>query len=209
MRRGPVLPSVSRLLPYQRLTGRAAQRLKVGKQAVHPGGANANQMHRVFQLPQKVRGDFPIRRMGQILLRKGLHQPGGPGDLQPVELAEALVPVVDGQGYVGVFRQAGELSAALREHPEAAVVPAVLNRGAAHIAPGAGGQGAGVVGLEVRLDHGPQPDPVQLDALRVLFLPVAGRRPEGLTVVRGYIVSDAPDEIVVNIDIEMGGYLFE
>ena len=30
-----------------------------------------------------------------------------------------------------------------------------------------------------------------------------------IVAVRGYIVSDAPDEIVVNIDIEMGGYLFE
>lgn len=30
-----------------------------------------------------------------------------------------------------------------------------------------------------------------------------------IVAVRRYIVSDAPDEIVVNIDIEMGGYLFE
>ena len=30
-----------------------------------------------------------------------------------------------------------------------------------------------------------------------------------IVAVRGYIVSDAPEEIVVNIDIEMGGYLFE
>lgn len=32
---------------------------------------------------------------------------------------------------------------------------------------------------------------------------------KGIVAVRGYIVSDAPEEIVVNIDIEMGGYLFE
>ena len=30
-----------------------------------------------------------------------------------------------------------------------------------------------------------------------------------IVAVRGYIVSDVPEEIVVNIDIEMGGYLFE
>ena len=30
-----------------------------------------------------------------------------------------------------------------------------------------------------------------------------------IVAVKGYIVSDAPEEIVVNIDIEMGGYLFE
>ena len=30
-----------------------------------------------------------------------------------------------------------------------------------------------------------------------------------IVAVRGYIVSDTPEEIVVNIDIETGGYLFE
>lgn len=30
-----------------------------------------------------------------------------------------------------------------------------------------------------------------------------------IVAVRGYIVSDTPEEIEVNIDIEMGGYLFE
>ena len=32
---------------------------------------------------------------------------------------------------------------------------------------------------------------------------------EDIVAVRGYIVSDAPEEKVVNIDIETGGYLFE
>ena len=30
-----------------------------------------------------------------------------------------------------------------------------------------------------------------------------------IVAVRGYIVSDTPEEIEVNIDIETGGYLFE
>ena len=39
--------------------------------------------------------------------------------------------------------------------------------------------------------------------------PIYDKDGKDIVAVRGYIVSDAPDEIVVNIDIEMGGYLFE
>ena len=38
---------------------------------------------------------------------------------------------------------------------------------------------------------------------------VYDRNGTDIVAVRGYIVSDTPEEIVVNIDIETGGYLFE
>lgn len=41
------------------------------------------------------------------------------------------------------------------------------------------------------------------------IMPTIYKDGKDIVAVRGYIVSDAPDEIVVNIDIEMGGYLFE
>ena len=75
---------------------------------------------------------------------------------------------------MGVLLKANELLAALAEHPEAVAVPAVLNGSAAYVVPGPGGQGTGVVGLDILFHHGAQLPGLQFDAVCVLFLPVAG-----------------------------------
>ena len=131
-------------------------------------------MHRAGQLAQGLQGDLFPSGVGIVIITEWLYQVRQTHDLYPVEGTKPLVPVVNGQTYMGVLLETDELLAALTEHPEAASMPAVLDGGTAYIVSGPGGQGTGIVGQDVFLCHGLQFVLLQLDAGGVLFLPVAG-----------------------------------
>ena len=129
-------------------------------------------MHGAGQLAQRFQGDIFPSGVSVVSFVERLHQFRQAHDLHSVKLPEAFIPVIDGQTYMGIFLQTDKLFASLTEHPEAVVMPAVLDRGAAYVVSRPGGQSAGVVRPNIFFHHGPQFVWFQLDADGVFFLPV-------------------------------------
>ena len=140
----------------QVLAGVVALGLELAAEVVDAARRDSNQVQAVGDLLQRRGGDaLGGRRLCEGRVAGG-NKLGRARDLGARELAEAIVGLEDGDAHVAVLPEPAELETTLREDPDGAVAPGVLERGAADEVAAAGGERAGAVPGEKRGGGGAQ-----------------------------------------------------